>query len=137
MYERLKEKNIQPISDDIYTQMGLASEWYDDIDNLLTNEIKATKIINFSSHSRCWQYEYHIKKWYVCSIIVEKDAFTIVTRLTKDMVDNLEILPNSYLSECLTNSPFFKDNQGWLEYRVFTKEHLKVAKKIITVRASS
>lgn len=133
MYERLINKNEMPTIDELLVYIGKAKELFDSIDAFLINEINSAKMIKFDAHSRCWKMSYHIKRKYICDIITEKDAFTIVTRLSEESIRNVYdgLLP--YAKECIDNSPF--RHRGWIEYRVLSALHLEDIKTMLQIRA--
>jgi len=89
MYERLLNKNEMPTIEEFLAYIGKGKELFDSIDAFLIYEINSVKMIKFDAHSRCWKMSYHIKRKYICDIITEKDAFTIVTRLSGESIRNV------------------------------------------------
>lgn len=134
MYERLINKNEMPTIDELLVYIGKAKELFDSIDAFLINEINSSKMIKFDAHSRCWKMSYHIKRKYICDIITEKDAFTIVTRLSEESIRNVYDGLLSYAKECIDNSPF--RHRGWIEYRVLSALHLEDIKTMLQIRAN-
>lgn len=134
MYERLINKNEMPTIEEFLVHIGKGKELFDSIDAFLINEINSSKMIKFDAHSRCWKMSYHIKRKYICDIITEKDAFTIITRLSEESFRNVYdgLLP--YAKECIDNSPF--RHRGWIEYRVLSALHLEDIKTMLQIRAN-
>lgn len=134
MYERLINKNEMPTIEEFLVYIGKGKELFDSIDAFLINEINSVKLIKFDAHSRCWKMSYHIKRKYICDIITEKDAFTIVTRLAEESIRNVYdgLLP--YAKECIDNSPY--RHRGWIEYRVLSDLHLEDIKTMLQIRAN-
>lgn len=134
MYERLLNKSVVPTMEEFLAYIRKGKELFDNIDAFLINEIKSVKIIKYDAHSRCWKMSYHIKSKYICDIIAEKDAFTIVTRLSEENIINVYdgLLP--YAKESIDNSPY--RHRGWIEYRVLSALHLEDIKKMLRIRAN-
>ena len=134
MYERLLNKNEMPTMEEFLAFIGKRKELFDSIEAFLINEIKSVNMIKFDAHSRCWKISYHIKRKYICDIITEKDAFTIVTRLSEESIRNVYdgLLP--YAKECIDNSPYH--HIGWIEYRVLSALHLEDIKTMLQIRAN-
>lgn len=134
MHERFVNKNKMPTIDEFLSHIEKVKELFDSIDAFLINEINSVKMIKFDAHSRCWKISYHIKRKYVCDIIMEKDAFTIVTRLSEESIKNVydDLLP--YAKECVDNSPY--RHRGWIEYRVLSALHLEDIKTMLLIRAN-
>lgn len=134
MYERLPNKKEIPTLEEILKYIGKEKGLFENVDAFLIGEINSEKAIKFDTHSRCWKMSYHVKRKYICDIIVEKDAFTIVTRLSEEDIKKVYDDISLYAKECIDNSPF--RHGGWIEYRVLAFEHLENAKIILRVRAN-
>lgn len=134
MYERLLNKEEIPTIEEFLAFIGRGKELFDSIDAFLLNEINSVKMIKFDAHSRCWKISYYIKRKYICDIIAEKNAFTIVTRLSEESIRNVYdgLLP--YAKECIDNSPY--RHRGWIEYRVLSDSHLEDIKTMLHIRAN-
>lgn len=134
VYERLTNKNEIPTIEEFSAYIGKAKELFEIIDDFLINKINSEKMIKFDAHSRCWKMTYHIKKEYVCDIVAENDAFTVVTRLSDKSVNEIINDVSPYAKECIGNSPY--RHRGWIEYRVLHSEHIENAKMMFRVRTS-
>lgn len=134
MYERLINKKEIPTKEEFLDYMGKSRELFDMVDDFLINELKAEKMIKFDAHSSCWKKSYHIKKKYICDIITEKDAFTIVTRLSEECIGNAYEGLLQYGKECIDNSPY--RHKGWIEYRVLNEMHIEDIKRILKSRVN-
>lgn len=134
MHERLLNKNEMPTIEEFLAFIGERKKLFDSIDAFLINEINSVKVIKFDAHSRCWKISYYIKRKYICDIITEKDAFTIVTRLSEVSIRNVYdgLLP--YAKKCIDNSPYRR--RGWIEYRVLSDLHLEDIKTMLQIRAN-
>jgi hypothetical protein len=66
-------------------------------------------------------------------MIGERNAFTVVMRLTDDQIEAAynEVLP--YTQECL-NKYHKTSNGGWVQCRVLNIEHLDDVKKVLKIR---
>ncbi len=134
MYERLLNKNVMPTIEEFLALIGKGKELFDSIDTFLIKEINSVKMIKFDAHSRCWKISYYIKRKYICDIITEKDAFTIVTRLSEDSIRNVYDGLSSHSKECIDNSPY--RHRGWIEYRVLNTLYLEDIKTMLQIRAN-
>lgn len=133
MYERLLDKNVKPTMEEFVAHIGIGKELFENIDAFLINELNLEKEIKFDAHSRCWKINFRVKRKYICDIIAEKDAFTIVTRLSEENIEKVYDDISLYANKCIDNSPF--RHRGWIEYRVLCFEHLEDAKTILKNRA--
>ncbi len=134
MYERLLDKNVKPTMEEFLAHIGEGKNTIENIDTFLINKLNSKKELKFDVHSRCWKISYHIKRKYICDIISEKEAFTIVTRLPEEDIKKLYDGISPYTKECINNSPF--RHSGWIEYRILDIENLEDAKKILQVRVN-
>ena len=135
MYERLSNKNETPTIEELLTHIGKAKEMFEIIDNYLTDELKATeKKIYFDKHDKGWAVSYHAKKDYVCNIVMEKDAFLFVTRLSEENLKKAYDDVSEYAKECIDTSPY--RHRGWIEFRMLEMENLTEAKMLLQIRVS-
>lgn len=136
MYERLSDKNSKPTTEDLITHIGVCKGLFENINLFITNELNAEKKLEFSSDSnvRGWGVGFKSKSKFFGAIIAEKDAFTVVMRLTDDQIKRAyeEVLP--YAQECL-NRYHRTSNGGWVQYRVLNIEQLEDVKKILRIRS--
>ena len=131
-YERLIDKTEMLSLDKLLGLIGNARGPFDDIDAFLTGPIKAERTIKFDAHSQCWKLHYSIKREYICDIIAEEDAFTLVTRLPCEMIEAAYDDFPPYAKERIDSSPY--RHRGWIEYRVLRSEHLEGAKMLLHLR---
>jgi hypothetical protein len=89
MFDRLLDKKEKPTMEAFLAYIGQGKESFEIIDSFLLNELNALNDLKFDAHSRCWKLRYGIKKEYVCDIIAEKDAFTVVTRLAEGNIQRI------------------------------------------------
>ena len=135
MYDRLSDKNIIPSMEQVIAHISACKELFEDIDLFITNELDAEKKLGFSSDKnvRGWGIGLKSKSKFFGTVIAEKDAFTVVMRLTDDQIKKAyaEALP--YSQKCLDNC-HRTSNGGWVQYRVATLEQLDEVKKILIIR---
>jgi len=120
---------------ELLAHIGKAKEMFELIDNYLTDELKATeKKIYFDVHDKGWAISYHAKKDYLCNIVMEKNAFIFVTRLSDGNIKKACGDVSAYAKECIDNSPY--RHRGWIEYRMLEIKNLKDAKILLQIRVS-
>lgn len=134
MYERILNKNIEPTIEQFLTHIGITKSLFTNIDTFLIEELHTDKKLGFSAHDQCWGMGYHIKRKFVCGINAEKDAFTIITRLSEEKINDLYVNVSPYTKDCIDKSPY--RHRGWIEYRVLDINHIKDAKLILRIRAN-
>jgi len=135
MYARLSEKNTVPTIDEFILHIGTCKELFVNIDLFIADEFGAEKRLAFASDKnvRGWGVSYKYKSKYYGSVIAEKDAFTVVMRLTDDQLKKAfdEVSPNT--QECLNNYQR-TSNGGWVQCRVLNLRQLDDVKKILRIR---
>ena len=135
MYERLSDKNSIPTIEDFISHIGTCKALFENIDLFITNELNAEKKLGFSSDSnvRGWGVGFKSKSTFFGSVIAEKDAFTVVMRLTDDQIKKAydEVMP--YAQECLHHY-HRTSNGGWVQCRVLNMKQLDDVKKILSIR---
>ena len=135
MFERLKDKKSVPTIEEFVSHMENTRDLYEEIDAFLLKSIDSQKALKMDAHSQCWTISYHRRKKYICNIIAEKNAFTLVTRLTESDLEKVREQASPYARECMENSPFI--GRGWIEYRVLNKDQISDAELFIQTRSDS
>ena len=135
MYERLLDKNVTPSQEEFLAHIGPCKESFEALRSFLKEEIGAGEALKFDAHSRCWKMAYHIKRKYICDLIAEKDAFTLVTRLSEESIGGMNGILSPYAKDCIESSPY--RHGGWIEYRILNTAHIEDAKTMLLCRKSS
>lgn len=113
MYEKLSNKKETPDMEGLLTHLGKAKEMFEIIDTYLTGELKTEKTMYFDVHDKGWAVKYSVEKDYVCNIVMEKDSFIFVTRLSEENVQKAYEDVSAYAKECIDSSPY--RHRGWIE----------------------
>jgi len=80
-----------------------------------------------------WGYKYFVKSKHICDIFAEKDAFTIMLRLTnKDMDDESDSLGDS--GKMWIKNKYPCGDGGWFNCRILNEEDLKDAKRLLDLK---
>ena len=100
----------------------------------MIKELKTEKAIRFPyGNSYGWGIKYFIKNNHFCDIFAEKDAFTVMLRLTDTKFDEIYNEVNTYTRDIIDNRyPCGKG--GWINYRVLTEHHLEDLKKMLSLK---
>ena len=135
MYERLSDKNFMPKIEEFIIYIGACKDLFENIDLFLKNELNAEMKLGFSSDSsvRGWGVVYKNKSKYFGTIIAEKEAFTVVMRLTDNQMKKAYDLVLPYAQNYLKNY-HRTSNGGWVQCRVLNMEHLDDVKIILKIR---
>ena len=135
----LSDKNEIPALSDLLTHMETAAAAFETIDTYLTTELNASeKKIYFDVHDKGWAISYHkqklSKKIYICNIVVKKDFFIFVTRLSEENIQKAYQDISTNAKEQINASPY--RHRGWIEYRVTAAENPDDVKTFLQLRLS-
>lgn len=106
MYERLIPKNQMPTLEEYLSHIGKEKDLFDAIDAFLVDDLISVRVLKFDAHSRCWKMNHSANKEYICDIIPEKDAFTIVTRLSEENLKMAYDDVSQYAQKCIDKALF-------------------------------
>ena len=83
MYERMLDKKTAPTDADFIAHCGTCAGLFTALDEFLTGEGRAQKTLRFPYGNHYgWGYKYSVKNKHLCDIFAEKDAFTVMVRLS-------------------------------------------------------
>ena len=134
MYERMLDKQQEPTYEEFIEYCGKCKNLFEKVDVFLMEELKIEKLMRFPyGNSYGWGMKYFIKNKHVCDIFDEKDAFTIMLRLTDTKFEKIynEVAP--YTRECIDNK-YRCGSWGWIHYRVLTEQNLEDVKKMLQIK---
>jgi hypothetical protein len=141
MYERLSNKAEKPDMQGFLAHIGKAGGLFQIIEDYVRTELTEAKSetkLYFDVHDKGWAVSYHdvkkSKKFYICNIVAEKDAFLLVTRLTEENIAKLYENGTPHAKECIDSSPY--RHRCWIEYRVIDTENMGEAKTMLQMRMS-
>jgi len=133
MFERLSDKKIIPVNEELLLHMGETRKFFEIIDEYLKNDLNAEEKVYFDVHDKGWAVGFRSKKdKYICNIVAEKDAFLFVTGLSAEKLEEFYENCTEYAKKCIENSPY--RHSGWIEYRVIDEKSLDEAKVILQNR---
>lgn len=134
MYERMLDKQIVPTIEEMITYCGESSKQFIKLNSFLADHRGTQQEIRFPYGNKYgWSVTHRKKKKLICDIFAEKDAFTVMLRLTNDQFESLydELLP--YTQEYIRNKYPCGDG-GWIHYRVLNEEHLNDIEKLLALK---
>ena len=83
MYERMLDKQHQPSFDELAEYCGDCRDLFIQTNDYMVNELGTDSLIRFPyGNGYGWGVKYSIKKKHICDIFAEKDAFTVMIRLS-------------------------------------------------------
>lgn len=131
MYERMLDKEREPTADEFAAYCGNGKDLFLSLDSFLLKDLNTQKLLRFPYGNRYgWGYKYFVKNRHICDVFAEKEAFTVMLRLSNTQFD-------SVYDSLLPCSKEYIDNKypcgagGWIQYRVLTKGHLEDIKLIL------
>ncbi len=134
MYERMLDKQNQPAYEEFAEYCGACKDLFEQTDAFLIHELKAEKLMRFPyGNDYGWGIKYSLKKKLICDIFAEKDAFTIMLRLTDTQFEQVYAFSSTYTQEYIDNK-YPCGNGGWIHYRVLTSDHLEDAKRMLEAK---
>lgn len=134
MYERMLDKQHQPSFDELAEYCGDSKDLFKQINDYLINEIGTDSLIRFPyGNSYGWGLKYSIKRKHICDIFAEKEAFTIMLRLTNIQFDQVYNNLTDYTKEYIDNK-YPCGEGGWIHYRVLEGQHLNDIKELLQVK---
>lgn len=134
MYERMLDKLHKPTFEEFQSHCGDLGNLLVEMDCFLSNELNCDQLLRFPyGNSYGWGNKYYIKSTHICDLFAEKNAFTIMLRLT-----NLQFRSHyDEMSNYTKNSIDGKypcGEGGWIHYRVLREEHVEDIKKLLHLK---
>lgn len=80
--------------------------------------------------------KYFIKSKHICDIFAEKDAFSVMLRLSDRQFSSVYHGVSEY-SKQLIDGRYPCSDGGWIHYRVLTPDHLQDIKVMLQLKVSS
>lgn len=136
MYERLLDKKNQPTPEAFAGYCGSTKDLFLRLDQFLTEECGAQKLLRFPYGNRYgWGYQYAKKSKHLCDVFAEKDAFTVMLRLANTQYDKIRNALLPYTQAYIENKYPCGDG-GWIHYRVLSEEHLEDLRLLLKQKLS-
>lgn len=106
MHERMLDKQHQPTMDQFLEHCGKARELFQVLDAYLTDDLKTEKMLRFPyGNSYGWGMKYALKSKHICDVFAEKDAFTVMLRLSNKQFETCRMqTPLPYYSRVRVNT---------------------------------
>ena len=134
MYERMLDKQHKPTYGDFTEYCGNCKNLFEKVDVFLINELKTEKLMRFPyGNSYGWGMKYFIKSKHICDIFAEKDAFTVMLRLTNMQFEEVYNELSNYTKEFI-DKKYPCGEAGWIHYRVLTEQHLEDIKILLQLK---
>ena len=137
MYERMLNKQEVPTPADMASYCGETAELFTQLNGWLSENFETAQKITFPYGNQYgWGIAHRRKKSLVCNIFAEKNAFTVMMRLSNAQFeleyDNVKKYAQEYI-----NHKYPCSDGGWIHYRVTCKEHLDDIRRLLSVKCST
>ena len=136
MYDRMFYKTRIPTKDELIEHCGNMSELFSSINDWLNVEFETESQIVFPyGNSYGWGISHKKKKKLICNIFAEKDAFTVMLRLSDKQFQSVFMKLRKYTQDLIDNKYPCNDG-GWIHYRVISSHDLEDIKTLLAVKLS-
>lgn len=134
MYERMLDKQHKPTIDEFLEYCGKSSKLLEKLNLYLLDVLNAEMLLRFPyGNSYGWGIKYSIKRKHICDVFAEKDAFTVMLRLTNRQFEKEYDTLTEYTKEYINNK-YRCGEGGWIQYRVLEEQHLNDIEKLLLIK---
>lgn len=118
MYERMLNKKEEPSLEEITTYCGTCAELFTQLNKWLSGTYKTVQEITFPYGNHYgWGIAHRKEKKLICHVFAEKNAFTVMVRLSNKQFDSIYSKMQAETQEQIDHKYPCGDG-GWLHYRV-------------------
>ena len=137
MYERMLDKQNEPTIAEMTAYCGENGELFALLNEWLAQTYGTVQKPTFPYGNHYgWGIAHRKKQKLMCNIFAEKNAFTVMMRLSnaqfKLEYDNVKKYAQEYI-----NHKYPCSDGGWIHYRVTCKEHLDDIRRLLSVKCST
>lgn len=137
MFERMLDKQIEPTIEDMANYCNQNGALFTLLNELLSNSFNTQQQVTFPYGNKYgWGIAHRLKQKLVCNIFAEKDAFTVMVRLSNKQFEAVYDQVHQYTQEYIDEKYQCGDG-GWIHYRVTCKENFKDIQKILSVKCTN
>ncbi len=134
MYERMLDKSHKPTFMEMVEYCAINGKLFESINEYITNQYETKTEIRFPYGNHYgWGISHKQKNKYICDIFPEKDAFTVMMRLTNKQIDRVYVELEPYSKELCDNKYPCKEG-GWIHYRVINDEYMNDILKLLCAK---
>lgn len=136
MYERMLNKHEKPEIADMTAYCGENGELFALFNEWLSETHGTTQNVSFPyGNSYGWGIAHRIKQKLICNVFAEKNAFTVMVRLSGKQFESIYSQVRPYAKDYIDNKYPCGDG-GWIHYRVTCRENMEDIKKILAAKRS-
>lgn len=136
MYDRMLDKQRKPTFDEMCEYCGKGKELFIRINEWLLEVCRTTQEICFPyGNNYGWAAAHRKKKKLVCNVFAERDAFTVMLRLSNQQFHLAYGQVEKEMQECIDNKYPCGDG-GWLHYRVTGEANFCDIQKLLEMKCA-
>lgn len=134
MYERMLYKTAVPTIDELTGYCGKTAELFARLNDWLIENCGTVKEVVFPYGNKYgWGVAHKKKGKLICNIFAERDAFTVMLRLSNAQFDSIYDKVGAYARQYIDNKYPCGDG-SWIHYRVTHSEHFDDMKTLLNVK---
>lgn len=136
MYERMLNKQEMPSIEEMTGFCGENAERFSRLNEWLADTFHTEKKVVFPyGNSYGWGVAHRKKNKLICNIFAEKEAFTVMMRLSDRQYKSVYGQLQKYARDYIDNRYPCGDG-GWIHYRVTREEHFDDIRTLLSVKCS-
>lgn len=136
MYERMLDKRNEPTIAEMTAYCGENGELFALLNEWLAQIYGTVQKPTFPYGNHYgWGIAHRKKQKLMCNIFAEKNAFTVMMRLSDKQFQSVYEQVQAYTREYIDNQYACGDG-GWIHYRVTCREHFDDIQKLLAVKCS-
>ena len=136
MYDRMLDKQRKPTFDEMCEYCGKGKELFIRINECVLEVCQTTQEICFPyGNNYGWAAAHRKKKKLVCNVFAERDAFTVMLRLSNQQFHLAYGQVEKETQECIDNKYPCGDG-GWLHYRGTGEAHFCDIQKLLEMKCA-
>lgn len=136
MYERMLNKKEVPTIADMAAYCGGNGGLFTLLNEWLANSYETVGQVTFPYGSKYgWGIAHKRKQKLICNIFAEKDAFTVMVRLSDEQFQKVYGEVGGYTQAYIDNK-YPCGNGGWIHYRVTCQENVEDIQRILSVKCA-
>lgn len=137
MYERMLDKSCMPPLEDMQAYCGVNGLRFVALNVFVMDTFAAEQKIKFPyGNSYGWCVAHYVGKKLICNVFAERDAFTVMLRLTNKQFEAVYACVSAETQHCIDHKYPCGDG-GWLHYRVTNEEQLRDAQVLLQCKQRS
>ena len=134
MYERMLNKQEEPNIEQMATYCGDCADLFTQLNKWLSDSYRTVQEITFPYGNHYgWGIAHRRKKKLICHVFAEKNAFTVMIRLTNKQFDSIYDKVDTDTQEQI-NHKYPCGDGGWLHYRVTNKKQFGDIQMLLSVK---